>query len=98
MKGARREPPLLRARVLELLPAALAGNPALEVAPERAASAQEESMKQVVRVLHAGAAEIAWSTRYEVDYGLRWDHKRQVWAAADGFAYGMPEKVGEGAS
>jgi hypothetical protein len=45
-----------------------------------------------------GISEMMWSTRYEVDYGLRWDHKRQVWAAADGFAYGMPEKVGEGAS
>ncbi len=71
--------------------------PALESAPERAAHAQQERARQVIRVLHAGAAEMAWSTRYEVDYGLRWDHEREVWAADDGFAYAMPERVrGEG--
>jgi hypothetical protein len=70
--------------------------PSLEVAPERAAHAQEERAKQVVRVLHAGAAEMAWSTRYEVDYGLRWDAEREVWIATDGFAYAMPERAGEG--
>jgi hypothetical protein len=66
--------------------------PALEVAPNKAAHAQQERAKQVIRVLHAGAAEMAWSTRCEVDYGLRWDSKRQVWTAADGFAYEPPEK------
>jgi hypothetical protein len=51
-----------------------------------------------MRVLHAGAAELAWSTRYEMDYGLRWDPEREVWEATDGFAYAPPEKVmGEGA-
>jgi hypothetical protein len=59
----------------------------LEVPPERAAHAQEARAKQVIRVLHAGAAEIAWSTRYEVDYGLRWDADREVWVAADGFTF-----------
>jgi hypothetical protein len=61
--------------------------PALEVPPEQAARAQEARAQKVLRVLHAGAAEMAWSTRYEVDYGLKWDHSRQVWAAEDGFAY-----------
>jgi len=61
--------------------------PALEVAPDRAAYAQQERVKQVIRVLHEGAAEMAWSTRYEVDYGLRCDHERQVWAGEDGFVY-----------
>jgi hypothetical protein len=65
--------------------------PTLEVPPEKAAYAQRERAKQVMRVLHAGAAEMAWSTRYEVDYGLRWDHERQVWVATDGFAYPTPE-------
>ena len=69
--------------------AALAAAP-----PEKAAYAQQERAKQVMRVLHAGAAEMAWSTRYEVDYGLRWDLDRQVWAATDGFAYAMPERAG----
>jgi hypothetical protein len=40
-----------------------------------------------MRVLHTGAAEMAWDTRCEVHYGLRWDHGRQVWVATDGFAY-----------
>jgi hypothetical protein len=61
--------------------------PSLEAPPEIAAHAQEARAKQVMRVLHAGAAEMAWSTRYEVDYGLRWDAEREVWAATDGFAY-----------
>jgi hypothetical protein len=61
--------------------------PVLEVPPERAAHAQQERAEQVIRVLHAGAAELAWSTRYEADYGLRWDPDRQVWVATDGFAY-----------
>ncbi len=64
-----------------------------EVSPERAASAQQERTKQVMRVIHAGAAEMAWSTRYEVDYGLRWDPEREVWTATDGFAYAPPERV-----
>jgi hypothetical protein len=70
--------------------------PSLEVPLEKAAYAQQERAKQVIRVLHAGAAEMAWSTRFEVDYGLRWDHERQVWVATDGFAYPMPERVGGG--
>ena len=61
-----------------------------EQVPYNAAHAQEERAKQVIRVLHAGAAEMAWSTRYEVDYGLRWDHERQVWVGEDEFAYAMP--------
>jgi hypothetical protein len=30
---------------------------------------------------------MAWSTRYEVDYGLRWDPKRECWVDGDGHAY-----------
>jgi hypothetical protein len=62
--------------------------PALEVPAETAAHAQQERARQVIRVLHAGAAEMmAWSTRYEVDHGIRWDPAREVWVAAEGFAY-----------
>jgi hypothetical protein len=49
-----------------------------------------------VRVLHAGVAEMAWSMRYEVDYGLRGDPDREVWAATDGFAYAHVEERGRG--
>ena len=38
-------------------------------------------------MLHAGATEMAWSTRYDVDDGLTWDAKREVWVGSDGFAY-----------
>ncbi len=70
--------------------------PALEVPPERAHRAQEERAKLVRQVIARGAAELMWSTRYEVDYGLRWDPDREVWAATDGFAYAPPERVGGG--
>ncbi len=65
--------------------------PTLEAPPENATHGQQERVKQVMRVIHAGAAEMSWSTRYEVDYGLTWDPERQVWVATDGFAYGPPE-------
>jgi hypothetical protein len=29
----------------------------------------------------------AWSTRYDVEDGLRWDAERSVWTASDGFAF-----------
>jgi hypothetical protein len=67
--------------------------PALEVPPSEQTpdKALRERAEQVMRALHAGAAEMAWSTRYEVDYGLRWNPDRQVWVATDGFAYATPE-------
>jgi hypothetical protein len=61
--------------------------PALEPPSRPAAHAPRERARQVIRVLHAGAAERAWSTRYEVDHGIRWDPAREAWVAADGFAY-----------
>ena len=50
-------------------------------------SDHHERVHQVIRVLHAGATEMAWSTRYDVDDGLTWDAKREVWVGSDGFAY-----------
>jgi hypothetical protein len=65
--------------------------PALEVAPKKADYAQRERANTVRQVIAKGASEMMWSTRFEVDYGLRWDHQRQVWVATDGFAYAVPE-------
>jgi hypothetical protein len=65
--------------------------PPLEAEPTEAYTHREKRLEEVLRVLHAGAAELVWSTRYEVDYGLQWDAERQVWAATDGFAYATPE-------
>jgi hypothetical protein len=61
--------------------------PTLEVPPERAAHAQQERVRTVQQVIAKGASELMWSTRYEVDYGLRWDHERQVWVVTDRFAF-----------
>jgi len=64
--------------------------PSLEVPVDSyrdAARMQRERAEMVKEVIARGAAEKMWSTRFEVDYGLRWNHERQVWAAQDGFAY-----------
>lgn len=34
-----------------------------------------------------GAAEKAWATLFETDYGLRWDPRRECWVDSDGHAY-----------
>lgn len=46
-----------------------------------------ERARQVLEVLHAGAADLNWSTLYEVDDGLTWDAEREVWRGSDGFAH-----------
>jgi hypothetical protein len=33
-----------------------------------------------------GAPEMAWSTYFETDYGLRWDDLRKVWTTTEGDA------------
>jgi hypothetical protein len=60
--------------------------PSLETSAHDA-YAHHQRLEAVKRVIARGAAEMAWSTRYETDYGLRWDHERQVWTASDEFAY-----------
>jgi hypothetical protein len=49
--------------------------------------ATTESARAVMRTISRGAADMSWSTRFETDYGLKWDHERQVRTARDGFAY-----------
>jgi hypothetical protein len=61
--------------------------PSLESSVEDATSDHRERVRTVKGAIGKGAAEMAWSTRFETDYGLKWDHERQVWAARDGFAY-----------
>jgi hypothetical protein len=48
---------------------------------------QRERARQVLDVLHAGAADMNWSTLYDVDDGLTWDAGREVWVGSDGFAH-----------
>jgi hypothetical protein len=61
--------------------------PSLESPAAGAPYDHRERVEQVMRTISRGAANRAWSTRYEADYGLRWDPEREVWTAADGFAY-----------
>jgi hypothetical protein len=61
--------------------------PSLESSVEDATSDYRERVRTVKEAIGKGAAEMAWSTRYETDCGLKWDHERQVWTARDGFAY-----------
>jgi hypothetical protein len=65
--------------------------PPLEVEPPEAYSLHEERVEEVIAAISKGAADRAWCTRWEVDDGLQWDHKRQVWVAEDNFAYAPSE-------
>jgi hypothetical protein len=42
---------------------------------------------EVTGVIAKGAADKAWSTYWEVDYGLVWDHSRECWMDGDGYRY-----------
>ena len=61
--------------------------PALEEPATDSYHLQRERTRQVLEVLHRGAGELAWSTRYDVHDGLVWDDERQVWAGPDAFPY-----------
>jgi hypothetical protein len=61
--------------------------PPLDEPAETKARDHHERVHEIIWVLHAGATEMAWSTRYDVDDGLRWDAGREVWVGSDGFAY-----------
>jgi hypothetical protein len=65
--------------------------PPLEAPADEAFERHGERVSQVLEVIARGASQKALSTRWDVDYGLRWDETRQVWVAADGFAYALPE-------
>jgi hypothetical protein len=61
--------------------------PPLEAPLDEAYSRHDERVSRVLEVIARGASEMSFSTRWEVDYGLRWNEERQVWTAKDGFAY-----------
>jgi hypothetical protein len=72
--------------------------PPLEAEPPEAYSLHEERVEEVIAAISKGAADKAWCTRWEVDDALRWDHKRRVWTAQDGFAYELLERKDLGAA
>jgi hypothetical protein len=59
----------------------------LESSPHDADYVFRQRVYEVKDAIAKGAADKAWSTCWEVDYGLRWDHERQVWTDSEGFAY-----------
>jgi hypothetical protein len=46
-----------------------------------------QRVENVMDAIARGATEKAWSTYWEVDYGLVWNHEREVWVDGDGHAY-----------
>jgi hypothetical protein len=61
--------------------------PALESPPHDASRDHRERVEVVIQAISRGAADRAWSMRYEVDGGLTWNPDREVWTATDGYAY-----------
>ncbi len=63
--------------------------PPLESSEEDALRGHRVRVDQVKAVIARGAAEMVYSTRFETDYGLRWDRDREVWTSSTdgGFAY-----------
>jgi hypothetical protein len=61
--------------------------PSLESSVDEALQDQAARAETVKSVISRGAQEMAWSMIMETDYGLRWNNKRKVWTASDGFAY-----------
>jgi hypothetical protein len=71
--------------------------PSLETDAHDADYVYRQRVAEVKEALARGAADKAWCTRFETQYGLKWDHKRQVWTAADGFAYEPPARTDDAA-
>jgi hypothetical protein len=61
--------------------------PPLERGPHRAGYDHRERVGAILEAIAQGSADKAWSVRWEIDGGLRWDDERQVWVGEDGFAY-----------
>ena len=61
--------------------------PSLESDPRDADYVYHQRVDEVLEALARGAAEKGWSTLFETDYGLKWDHKREVWTDSEGHAY-----------
>ena len=61
--------------------------PPLESSTRDAGYHHRERLEEVLGVIAKGAADKGWSTYWEVDYGLKWDHDREVWVDGDGMHY-----------
>jgi hypothetical protein len=61
--------------------------PPLESSLDDAIQDHHRRLEEVTQTIAKGAAEKAWSTYWEVDYGLVWDHARQCWVDGAGHRY-----------
>ena len=46
-----------------------------------------ERVEEVMTTFAEGAGRKSWSTYWEVDHGLVWDHRRECWQDGDGHRY-----------
>jgi hypothetical protein len=61
--------------------------PSLEPSPEDADYVFHERVDEIKEAIAKGCADKSWSTLFETDYGLQWDHRRECWVDGDGHAY-----------
>jgi hypothetical protein len=61
--------------------------PSLESDANDAHYIYHQRVEEVLNAIARGGAERMWSTRWELDYGVRWDAKRECWVDGDGHRY-----------
>ncbi len=61
--------------------------PPLESPKGRATSDHQARVREVKEAIARGCVEMAWSTRFDTDHGLRWDPERACWTDRAGHAY-----------
>jgi len=61
--------------------------PPLESSAHRAGHDHDARVRDVKEVIERGSLAMAYTTRFDTDYGLRWDVKREAWVASDGHAF-----------
>jgi hypothetical protein len=61
--------------------------PPLESHAHRAGHDHQARVRDVKEVIERGSSAMAYSTRFDTDYGLRWDAKRGAWVVLDGHAF-----------
>jgi hypothetical protein len=66
--------------------------PPLESKSHDAFFAMDRRVEQAKAVIAEGCASMAWSTAFEVEYGLTWDPARKVWTDSSGFSYECPKR------
>ena len=61
--------------------------PSLETDAHDADHIYLQRVAEVREAIAAGVADKLWCTRFETDWGLRWNSKRECWVDSDGHAY-----------